>query len=340
MIQPFSKSIQKGLLAGAAAAALMLPLAGEALAGATAISSIQTSNAVLFHVDAAAGIPDAAGALAATVAANGTHITVTGTTTNVNATATLDGIGVNTGGIGTFDAPLACQGTSCGGIAANDYGKQAAPASNFARGDAQLVGAIVDGLPAPASDPASANVVGEVQLVGNGNGSAGASVGTIAGFDFIAATNDRLGFRFDAIPFLEVLLNADTGAGSFAQAGYSFNITIRDNTAGVDVLNWSPDGAGGIGTGTSISDTFDLTDSIAASNPGDTDARNAALSSFFFAAVSDPLTAGNEYTLNIAINATNVNAIKVPEPGILAMFGTGLLGLGLLARRRRRRAVA
>lgn len=160
---------------------------------------------------------------------------------------------------------------------------------------------------------------------------------------FEIADDAVFNFDFNADPYLEVAISADAGVPSTANAELNVIITITDDNGGT-VFSWSPNGqAGGITGGTENADPFSLNESIEVSSAGATQSYgNAAPSGNVspgafgvFSASTDILGAGT-YTISLdmssLINVTTATA--VPQPGVLALMGLGLAGLGFSRRRK------
>ncbi len=163
----------------------------------------------------------------------------------------------------------------------------------------------------------------------------------------------QFSFSFQADPYLfaEITNTSDVGG---ALAALSVSFTISDATG--QVFTWSPDGMneGAAGVGGSVggmetADPFSLNTNVPASNVGDQVEydpcgngaptgvinRGCANGSNVFSAQTGILGPG---TYTISLNMTeNVNvsslAAPVPAPGVIALFGLGLLGLGMSRRR-------
>lgn len=276
-------------------------------------------------------------------------ISVAGTVDLSRATATLNGSSVVTGGAGVLDATQAARGAVA--IGGNIFSPQGMTPTGYARGDAQIIGTQFPAFPAGAT---STQAVGAAEALVSATGSADAAGrnGSSTGFavDFsVTSPTATVAFNFAANPFMRVFLNLLAGAGSLSTANLATSFTIT-NAAGATVFNWAPDGVLGsaITGGTETADAANLninlsTNTLTAGTLFTYDptacgapAGSATATSCggLFAAVSNPLVAGN-YTLTLnALESVDLLLSQVPEPGTVALLGLGLAGLCLGGRRK------
>ncbi|HEX8604044.1 MAG TPA: EDSAP-1 family PEP-CTERM protein, partial [Pseudoduganella sp.] len=116
--------------------------------------------------------------------------------------------------------------------------------------------------------------------------------------------------------FVDPLLPA--GQDALASAAITFNLTLRNLTTGITLLNWSPD---------ELNRGFQ---SQGASENALHDSAGTILSQ------TVTVVGGNRYSLviNQASNST-IRLNAVPEPESLLLVGLGLLAMGVTARRKR-----
>jgi hypothetical protein len=194
------------------------------------------------------------------------------------------------------------------------------------------------------------------QLDGGGdtNASADQDLQTEFGITVAAGPGVLIELSYD----LERLVRAGLGQNnikSFAQT--TFSVTVTDIATGATIYNWTPNGLfvpglpfnGGFAdnsgtcfltlTCTTYADPFSMQDGRTVNGTTDDRAAGnapgfvgpAALQIGYFE--SELFLAPGDYTVQISGNATT-NASILPEPGSIALLGLGLLGLGLVSRRK------
>jgi hypothetical protein len=187
---------------------------------------------------------------------------------------------------------------------------------NFALGDMNITGnALAGGANGLTRADSSADFP-DAQGGANATILNGVSVAT----DFTAGDTADLAFAltYDAFvrAFVDPLLPA--GQDALASAAITFNLTLRNLTTGITLLNWSPDelNRGFQSQGSSENALHDSAGTI----------------------LSQTVTVvgGNRYSLviNQASNST-IRLNAVPEPESLLLVGLGLLAMGVTARRKR-----
>ena len=218
-----------------------------------------------------------------------------------------------------------------GGVAENFFGQAyKAAAVNSLRADS-LDGAFSGG----------GGNVAETRLV---TGPTGAST---SGFGKLNSTNtSTIGVSVGAGTVLQVTFNVTPGleASTSALIGESATATIASSVSitrldGTTVFSFVPTGnlLGDVTGGTAVSDPFSLNRTI--SSTSGTPADNTFFpGSGTFTANTGPLSAGF-YNIVIGqsstVNATIGAATPTPEPVSLAILGAGLVGLGVLRRKRK-----
>jgi len=234
-----------------------------------------------------------------------------------------------------IDVPAQCLG-ACP-FANNDFSHHVAPPvlSQYSRGDALLSGnALTPG-------GANASTLGETSLTGASVGSSSATLGVSAEFSFSLTSDQRVRFAFNALPYLFTFLDTNTADPRIAQASLSWNIEIdliNADGSRTQVFNWSPDGILGTGItgGTELGDPCTLNTTRAVLSPGTSQYNPGACNGYL--AETDLLLASNTYSLTLHhdsfSNAAFTAPTQVPEPGTMLIMGAGLLGLGLVQRRR------
>jgi hypothetical protein len=187
---------------------------------------------------------------------------------------------------------------------------------NFALGDMNITGnALAGGANGLTRADSSADFP-DAQGGANATILNGVSVAT----DFTAGDPADLAFAltYDAFvrAFVDPLLPA--GQDALASAAITFNLTLRNLTTGITLLNWSPD---------ELNRGFQ---SQGASENALHDSAGTILSQ------TVTVVGGNRYSLviNQASNST-IRLNAVPEPESLLLVGLGLLAMGVTARRKR-----
>lgn len=228
-------------------------------------------------------------------------------TLSVDASITSYGLD---GGLSMKDAPAACLNCSY----SNSFASHGS-ATEYAYGDAQIVSRnVLAGIGAASS-------IGEVSAF-NSAGLSGGSNTMVASFT-VSGTPGTVNFGFLSSPYMNTTL---TPGGVSANANQLMSVSIYQGLT--KVFEWKPDGTvGTVFGGTESADPFSLNSSITG---------NALFNpvSDSFAAATNSLSTGT-YSLSITM-ANYVSATAVPVPAAVWLFGSGLLGLAGIARRKKR----
>jgi hypothetical protein len=290
---------------------------------------------------------------------------ITGYTFNLDNTATLNGVSDTTAGISTSCNSLNLPACSNPGPALDAHvanapgGTLVRPENNFtflgsptagqtfANSDSQITTSeLVNGV------PTSTIQVTEAEIASTGTGQASTNVQSNTTFTFtfqVTAPGGTLALNFLADPDLYVAVNTLNLLNALAQAntGATFTLTGDNGTS----IQWNPDGTLGnaftkcIGaTCAEVADTQSLNNTLGlpGGNP-----QSACISDTRGGCIDPGLTAfginitnltTGSYSLTLA-STSSVNVVQriaaVPEPGILALLGIGLLGVfGSISRRK------
>lgn len=336
--------MQRSTLATAAALAMGLGMAGEAAAGVYARSYLEVDDLVI------------------AISENGTTLDEADVVTSFNFdltnTATLNGAGVITGdscsgSVGandcstatpTLDAPPAIAPGSTVSPANNAFTFQGPGSEQYSYSDSVIYTAELTGDPATNTEQIAES---EIQTATGADASAEIQSTTGFSFDFTLDNTGTLELDFTANPELLAAINDATAATALSQANLStqFRLTKDDGSASV---SWAPLGTsenncivvdGGI-TCTENADSENLNSNVAVSTNGSSDLFSGDDTFGAYGITIAGLPSGN-YTLALsATTSTNVtrSVQAVPEPGILALFGAALLGLGAARSTRSKRS--
>lgn len=310
------KLARKTLIASAALAVLCFGAAGQARADAFAQSILSINNFRLLHADGSAFTPadfdliDGVNSAHARASLNG-----------VSAVAPPQDFSILSGN--NPDVAHQFVGLPNPPRAENTFTPFPSPPGlpgTFGYADQNLTGSALSIGGAPAG--ANAQTRADAALQTDGSASGDSDVGTSTTFSFTLGSAGSITFAFDATPFTQAYTTAGSTTNAIARLSWSLNII--DQTTGELVYVFQPGELNG-----------DANASRTGTFPGLTTYNPGTLS---FSAISPLLNASDVYQLTVQHN-TLANALQstvaVPEPGTLAMFGLGLLGMTALKRRRR-----
>lgn len=198
--------------------------------------------------------------------------------------------------------------------------------------------------------PTNTNQIAESLLNSGASAGASAQIQSITGFTMaFAVTGDTANFSlsFLADPDMYAEIFGEGATGNSAQANMNASITLQKDGGG-GFVQWNPNGDGvnagdclAAGSGVTCNETADSQDlninvGVTTNNNAEHSLGGAAnlpgLTNYGI--LASGLGAGTwTLTLN-AVTSTQLNRKAVPEPGMLALLGIGLAGLGFVSRRR------
>jgi hypothetical protein len=328
-------NIKQSTLAAAVTAALAMGIAGQAMASVYGGSSLDISNLTVTVGNVTTGTSSTGFTFTTTNNATLNGVSAPAQSATCGGTPGLPGTTNNcTAGAGVprLDANPANAPGGAPIRANNDFSLFGPGANQYSNADSVIYVSelTLDG-------PTHVQQIAESELQGGANANSRAEIQSSSGFILVFSTGDNgtLDLSFDADPYLRAaIINDPTFANGNAQANLNASFTLT-NLAG-DSISWAPQGSGAandcvadFGTCVETDDTQDLNRNLSVSALGQDVSYSPAVGLTAFG-ISITGLASDTYTSN--------QLRRVPEPGVLALMGIGLFGLGMSARRNKKLA--
>lgn len=340
--------IKQSVLAAAVTAALALGVSQQAAAYVYGASGLNIQNLAI-------GINPGTGGsvsgfnfnfnLTNTATLNGNSGIATGTcfgtpgSNNCGVSPVLDANAVNAPGstvvTRTNNATTANSFTFYGDTPANLAG-------NWSNSDSVITAAqLVNGT------PSSTNQIAESLISNNGAAAANAEIKSTTSFTFVftvAGGPASLNLSFLADPDMRAAIFGEVPGAYQSQANLNTSFTLQRDGGG-GFINWNPEGtanndclAAGLGIAcVEFADSEDLNTNVGTSSNNTAADHSWGPGALGLGNYGIDVTGLSAGTWTLTLNAlTSTLVTRVPEPGMLALMGIGLLGLVASARRKNR----
>jgi hypothetical protein len=285
-------------------------------------------------------------------------LSITGFTYTLNNTASLNGVGTSTfdqtcGGLpspgantcgASFNQPVQNAPGSTVLRAENVFDYKGPGTNQYANADSVILSSQLTG--AANTDTRQ---IAEAELQTGQTAGASSQISSTTGFNmtFTATGTGTLTLFFTADPDMRALINEPTAGVYSALSSMNASFTLLQTSGGTGSATWAPGGDTvtsncTVGGGILCAENFDSqnlnTNRVTLNNNNVPQDNSWDPLGFIFTPFGITITGLTAGTWDLGLNAkTSVNLLRqpVPEPGVLALMGIGLLGLGMSARRRK-----